>query len=249
MNISLGPPELVAAVKLKYISPPPWYIRGMRYTAIAAIALTSVLVIAIALEWQRFSVKPLPVSQQGPIQVLAGDNVTSIAPAETQNHTEVGKLTEFGEFVPKAAIASEDSAYYWHLGVNPLGILRALITNVKSGELREGGSTITQQLARLLLRSYVGTNDSAGRKWREAVAATKLSFNYSKDDLLTVYLNRVYLGNGVYGLKMLPNCTLINLQRPSTYPKPLPSPEFYLPPTCSIRLKIKSWLWHTAIAS
>lgn len=202
MVITLGPPDLEAAVTLRYIDPPPWYVRALQFTGLGALGLSTLLILAIAVEWQKFSVKPLPIGQQGQIEVLAGDRITSIAPPDREKHTEVAELSEFGTYLPNAVIASEDSAYYYHLGVNPLGILRALLTNVRSGELREGGSTITQQLARLLLgQTYVGTSDSAGRKWREAVAALKLTFNYNKNDLLTIYLNRVYVGNGVYGFQ------------------------------------------------
>lgn len=202
MVITLGPPELEAAVTLRYIDPPPWYIRALQFTGLGILGVSCLLGLAIAIEWQKFKVKPLPIVQQGQIEVLAGDKVTSIAPPDQEKHTEVALISEFGTYLPQAVIASEDSAYYSHLGVNPLGIVRALVTNVRSGELREGGSTITQQLARLLLgQTYVGTSDSAGRKWREAVAALKLTFNYSKNDLLTIYLNRVYLGNGVYGFQ------------------------------------------------
>ncbi len=202
MVISLGPPELEAAVTVRFIDPPPWYVKALRFTGLGILGLSTLLILAIAVEWQKFSVKPLPIGQQGQIEVLAGDKITSIAPPDREKHTEAEMLSEFGSYLPNAVIASEDSAYYYHLGVNPLGIVRALVTNVRSGELREGGSTITQQLARLLLgQTYVGTADSAGRKWREAVAALKLTFNYSKNDLLTIYLNRVYLGNGVYGFQ------------------------------------------------
>jgi membrane peptidoglycan carboxypeptidase len=203
MVITLGPPELKEAVTLRYIDPPPWYVRTVQYTGIGVASLVAIAVGAVAIEYQRVpDVRPLPVSQQGPVEVLAGDSKTSIGSPETEKHTEVAQLKDFGKLLPAAVIASEDSVYYWHIGVNPLGVLRAIITNLKSGELREGGSTITQQLARNVLgRTYVGTDDSAGRKWREAVAAIKLNFNYSKDELLTIYLNRVYLGNGVYGFQ------------------------------------------------
>lgn len=203
MVITLGPPELKEAVTLRYIDPPPWYVRTVQYTGIGVASLVALAIGAVAIEYQRVpDVRPLPVSQQGPVEVLAGDSKTSIGSPETEKHTEVAQLKDFGKLLPAAVIASEDSVYYWHIGVNPLGVLRAIITNLKSGELREGGSTITQQLARNVLgRTYVGTDDSAGRKWREAVAAIKLNFNYSKDELLTIYLNRVYLGNGVYGFQ------------------------------------------------
>ncbi len=98
-------------------------------------------------------------------------------------------------------IASEDARYYWHLGVDPIGTLRALLTNVRGGKIQEGGSTLTQQLARSLFRDYVGTADSAGRKLREAAVALKLETFYSKDFLLLTYLNRVYMGSGTYGFE------------------------------------------------
>ncbi|AFY74321.1 membrane carboxypeptidase (penicillin-binding protein) [Synechococcus sp. PCC 7502] len=236
MVITLGPPELEAAVTVRYIDPPPWYIRTLQYTGFGILGLSTLLILAIAIEWQKFSVKPLPIAQQGQIEVLAGDKTTSIAPPDREKHTEIGNLSEFGTYLPNAVIASEDNAYYYHLGVNPGGILRALVTNVSSGELRQGGSTITQQLARLLLgQTYVGTSDSAGRKWREAVAAIKLTFTYSKNDLLTIYLNRVYLGNGVYGFqdaarlyfnKSLPE---LDLSEAATLAGILPAPNLINP--------------------
>jgi membrane peptidoglycan carboxypeptidase len=202
-RISLGPPELEDAALLRYIDPPPWYARTLKWTAIAVATGIAGLVTALAIEVSRVpSLRPLPVSQQGPVQVLAGDGSTEIGPGDTQKHTEVPTLRDFGTFIPQAVIASEDSSFYWNIGIDPYGIARALITNVRSGELREGASTITQQLARNLLgRTYVGLEDSAGRKWREAAAAIRLNLTYSKEEILTIYLNRVYLGNGVYGFQ------------------------------------------------
>ena len=201
-RISLGPPELADAPILRFRDPPPWYWRALKWTGIGIATGFAGLVTALAIEVSRVpDVRPLPVSQQGPVEVLARDG-TEIGPGDRQAHTELPNLQEFGQFLPQAVIASEDASFYWNIGIDPVGIVRALVTNVRSGELREGASTITQQLARNLLgKTYVGTEDSAGRKWREAAAAIKLTFNYSKDELLTIYLNRVYLGNGVYGFQ------------------------------------------------
>lgn len=202
-RISLGPPELEDAALLRYIDPPPWYARTLKWTAIAIGTGVAGLATALAIEVSRVpSLRPLPVSQQGPVQVFAGDGTTEIGPGDIQKHTEVPTLKDFGVFVPQAVVASEDSSYYWNIGIDPYGMARALVTNVRSGELREGASTITQQLARNLLgRTYVGLEDSAGRKWREAAAAIRLTLTYSKEEILTIYLNRVYLGNGVYGFQ------------------------------------------------
>jgi penicillin-binding protein 1A len=114
---------------------------------------------------------------------------------------ELKSLRDYSPYLPKAVMASEDSRFYWHFGVDPLGTARALFANIQGGGIKEGGSTITQQLARNLLRSYVGTEDSAMRKLREAAVATKLEFTYSKDDLMLLYLNRVYLGFGNFGFE------------------------------------------------
>ncbi len=201
--VSLGPPELKAAVTVRYIDPPPWYMRALLYSGYGVAGMIGLVVAAMAIELQQVpALKPLPVSQQGPVEVLAGDNTTTLGPAQTIRHTELRELEDFGEFVPQAIIASEDSSFYLNPGIDPVGIARAVVTNVQSGELREGGSTITQQLARNLLgRTYVGRDDSLGRKWREAAAAIKLTFTYPKDEILTIYLNRIYMGNGAYGLQ------------------------------------------------
>lgn len=202
LRLTLGPPELQAAPTLRFIDPPPLYLRVLKWTGIGISGAIATVIAAMVLELQRVpSLRPLPVSQQGPVEVLDGEG-RDIGPDAIARHTEARELGEFGEFLPKAVVASEDTAYYWHIGVDPFSVARAIIMNVRAGRLREGGSTITQQLARNLLgSSYVGREDSAGRKWREAAAAIKLNFTYPKDEILTIYLNRVYLGNGVYGFQ------------------------------------------------
>ncbi|XHX80230.1 MAG: transglycosylase domain-containing protein [Stenomitos frigidus ULC029] len=198
---TLGPPELAAAVRIQFIDPPPWYVQAVRYAMYGVGGMTALAVMGVLLEWQKFSVQPLPVSVQGPVVVYARDGQTSLSPVTNRTHTEFKNLSDFSPYLAKAAIASEDSRFYWHFGVDPIGTLRALVANVRGGEIREGGSTLTQQLARSLLRQYVGTQDSAGRKLREAAVALKLETVYSKDFLMLTYLNRVYLGNESYGFE------------------------------------------------
>ncbi len=198
---TLGPPELAAAVRIQFIDPPPWYVQAVRYAMYGVGGVTALAVAGVLLEWQKFSVQPLPVSVQGPVVVYARDGQTALSPVTNRTHTEFKNLSDFSPYLAKAAIASEDSRFYWHFGVDPIGTLRALVANVRGGEIREGGSTLTQQLARSLLRQYVGTQDSAGRKLREAAVALKLETVYSKDFLMLTYLNRVYLGNEAYGFE------------------------------------------------
>ncbi len=198
--LTLGPPELEAAVQVQYIDPPPLPVRILRYAAYGVSGVVGIALVAIAVEWQKFAVMPLPPFDEGPVIVLSRDRVP-LAAHENQAHGELKSLQDFSPYLTKAVIASEDSRFYWHMGVDPYGILRAVITNISGGELREGASTLTQQVARTLFRSYVGSEDSVGRKVREAVVALKLETYYSKDFILLAYLNRVYLGVGNNGFE------------------------------------------------
>lgn len=198
--ITLGPPELEAAVRVQYKDPLPWYLKAVRYGLFGVSGLSAISTLAIAFEWQRFSVYPLPESVQGPVVVNSRDGQPLRTP-RTDRHIEIQNLSEFSPYLPRAVMASEDSRYYWHFGVDPIGTLRAVVTNVRGGEIREGGSTITQQLARSVFPDYVGRQDSAARKIREAIVSLKLETVYSKNFLLRMYLNRVYLGSGIYGFE------------------------------------------------
>lgn len=105
--------------------------------------------------------------------------------------------------VPKtlieATLAVEDQQFYNHAGINPAGIARALWVDIKSGEVREGGSTITQQLAKNL---YLNQDRTLSRKLKEAMHTLQLELNYTKDEILEQYLNVIYYGQGAYGIEM-----------------------------------------------
>jgi membrane peptidoglycan carboxypeptidase len=202
--VTLGPPELDDAVTLEFINPPPWYVTTARY-GLYGFTGVSLLVGAwiVGLEWPKIPMRPLPDSVQGPVVIYAEEDGEQVLLREQQNqaHLELRRMSDFSPYLPKALIASEDTRYYWHLGVDPLGILRATLVNLRGGSIRQGGSTITQQLARSIYREYVGTEDSAGRKIREAIVALKLETFYSKNYLLLTYLNRVFLGGNLYGFE------------------------------------------------
>lgn len=198
--ITLGPPELASVVKVEYIDPPAWYVRLMRYGLYGITGISASMAVVTVLEWQKFPVDPLPETVTGPVIIHAADG-QPLRESNNTAHLEQDQLSDFGSYLPKAVVASEDSRFYWHLGIDPVGTLRALLTNVKGGEIREGGSTLSQQLARTLFRDYVGTQDSAGRKLREAIVALKLETVYGKNKLLKTYLNRVYLGINLYGFE------------------------------------------------
>jgi 1A family penicillin-binding protein len=199
-EFTLGPAELEAAVKVQYIDPPPWYIRTLRYGLYGVAGITALVVGAIAWEWPKVAVNPLPTENQGPVVIFSRDQVPLAGRPDTV-HGELKQLSDFSPALIDALLASEDSRYYWHVGVDPIGVLRAIVANVRGGGIQEGASTLTQQLARSLFRSYVGTEDSMGRKLREAVVALKLETEYSKDFILLTYLNKVYLGVNANGFE------------------------------------------------
>jgi penicillin-binding protein 1A len=104
---------------------------------------------------------------------------------------------EFPELLVKAVLSIEDRRFFSHWGIDPWGIARAMRTNWSAGAVVEGGSTITQQLVKMQL---VGNERSLDRKLREAFTALWLGLRLSKDEILTRYLNLVYLGAGAYGM-------------------------------------------------
>jgi penicillin-binding protein 1A len=97
-----------------------------------------------------------------------------------------------------AFIAIEDNEFYEHWGVNPKGIVRAFFINLFSGRIKQGGSTITQQLAKILLTSR---ERSFYRKTKEAFIALMMEATYTKDEIMGIYLNQIFLGHGTYGVE------------------------------------------------
>lgn len=111
---------------------------------------------------------------------------------------EYARLDEIPLLLQKAFIASEDQNFYQHPGVDPSGILRALWQNLLNLRVVEGGSTITQQLSR---SRFLDNRRNLERKIKEALLALLLERRYTKDEILEAYLNQIYLGHGVYGVK------------------------------------------------
>ena len=106
-------------------------------------------------------------------------------------------INKIPKYLKEAVIATEDKNFYHHRGFDTMGMLRSTITNIASGEVKQGGSTITQQLARILFLSNERTFD---RKIKELIIAHRIEKTISKDEILEMYLNSVYLGSGVYGV-------------------------------------------------
>jgi penicillin-binding protein 1A len=107
------------------------------------------------------------------------------------------RLSEVPDYVPQAFLAIEDRRFYEHEGVDRMAVLRAIFANLRAGETVQGGSTISQQLARNL---FLTPRQTINRKLREMVLASRIERRLTKDEILELYLNRVYLGDQAYGI-------------------------------------------------
>ena len=134
-------------------------------------------------------------NRPGTITLLSSDGqvIQKLGPA-TREKLKPGEMPEL---VKQAFVAAEDRRFYEHDGVDLWGISRALFTNIKQRSVREGASTITQQLARTV---FLSQDRTITRKLREAALAYKLERQLSKQQILEQYLNYVYLGSGAYGV-------------------------------------------------
>ena len=130
------------------------------------------------------------------IAILASDGSLLANRGETGGRTVA--LKELPPYLPKAFVAIEDRRFYDHFGIDPVGITRAVVRNVSRQGVTQGGSTLTQQLAKNL---FLTQERTASRKIQEAILALWLERNYTKDEILELYLNRVYFGSGAYGVE------------------------------------------------
>ncbi len=126
----------------------------------------------------------------------ANGGLIGVLPA-VENRTAV-RRDAISPWMPKATVAIEDRRFYKHGGVDPVGILRALVADVSAGHIVQGGSTITQELVRNL---YLSREKTLQRKVVEACLAVKLARAWPKTRILTAYLNDVYYGNHAYGIQ------------------------------------------------
>jgi len=116
-----------------------------------------------------------------------------------EHHQDV-PLSDIPVHLQNAFIGVEDHRFYRHPGVDPIALGRAVVRNIRASDTVEGGSTLTQQLARTL---FLSTKQSYGRKAREAVLAVLIDAHLSKTEILELYLNRIYLSAGVYGVETM----------------------------------------------
>src|SRR5947208_1899541 len=151
------------------------------------------------------SLHEIRIGQNSFVYAANGALLGSI-PAE-RNRQEV-KARAMSPWIRKATVAIEDRRFYEHGGIDPEGIARAAVADVRARRVVEGGSTITQQLVRNL---YISNQRTVQRKLKEACLATKLDRKWSKQRILTTYLNQVYYGNHAYGIEAVGVISVVHL--------------------------------------
>jgi penicillin-binding protein 1A len=170
-------------------------LKGIAYAALLAL-LGLVIAVAVATAYlPSYSelTKRSDLGQMIRVRAANGQVLVSLGPS-------FGKWLPYDQIPPEmraAMIAVEDKRFRGHIGVDPIGIARSVAVRVKTGHFSQGGSTITQQLARNI---FLTNNRTFARKIKEAILALALERKFSKDQILELYLNRVYFGGGAYGI-------------------------------------------------
>jgi penicillin-binding protein 1A len=185
------PEEVVAATR-------PLWIRLVRWGAV--VSIWGVVAVGVIVAWHAFGLPNLDAletpERRPSVTLLAADK--SVLATYGDLHGGAIRFNEAPPFLIQAIVATEDRRFFEHGGVDFFGIARALVTNLLAGGVRQGGSTLTQQLAKNL---FLTPERSYSRKIRELILAFWLEARFSKEQLFTIYLNRVYLGAGTYGVE------------------------------------------------
>jgi len=156
-----------------------------------------VLGLVAALSLNVPTLAPLPPIKRDP-QVTYLDRSGAVIGVRGGRFAPPVDVARLPAYVPAAFVAIEDRRFYEHAGFDPMGIARAIVTDLGTGHAAQGGSTITQQLAKNL---FLNGDRTLERKGQELVYATQLEQAYSKNQILGLYLSRVYFGAGAYGIE------------------------------------------------
>src|ERR1700712_1181033 len=166
---------------------------GLFVTILGLIALIVAVAIAYSSLPSYSELKSSPNGQMIRVHAVDGTVLVSIGPS----YGQWLRFDQLPETMKNAMVAVEDRRFHSHPGVDPIGIVRSIQVRLTSGTWRQGGSTITQQLARNV---FLTNNKTWTRKIREIVLALAIERKFSKDQVLELYLNKVYFGGGAYGV-------------------------------------------------
>jgi len=175
----------------------PWLYRGIKFSLLASIWGAILLSLAAVYFISRVPDPVIAALDDRPpnVTVLAEDGTVLAERGLRRGHIRLNALPPY---LVQAVLATEDRRFYSHWGIDPVGLIRATFRNASAGAVVQGGSTITQQLAKNLFlrpeRTYL-------RKLQELIYAVWLEQRFSKDEILELYINRVYFGGGSYGVE------------------------------------------------
>src|SRR5690606_5596887 len=168
--------------------------------ALLAMAVIGVVIVAVTVITFSFTLPKIQSLSDYrppiPSKILARDG-TVLANIGVEDR-DVAQIDEIPELIIGAFLSAEDDKFYEHQGVDYLGVARAMLANIKAGRVVQSGSTITQQVAKSLLLT---SERSISRKIKDFLLALRIEKHLSKDEILYLYLNQVYLGGGYYGVK------------------------------------------------
>ncbi|WP_339205980.1 PBP1A family penicillin-binding protein [Paenibacillus sp. FSL K6-3182] len=175
----------------------PQFLKMKKWLRWAAAAFTLfILILAGTLIFLRTQSLPVTaISQTSQMLDLHGNVIDTFHAGENRRSVQ---LSDISHYVIEATLAIEDRRFYDHRGFDMKGMARAVMVNVQSFSARQGASTLTQQLARNL---YLTHERTWQRKLKEAMYTVQLEMNYSKDEILGMYLNQIYYGHGSYGIE------------------------------------------------
>ena len=208
--------------------------RPLRRGAILLVLWGAMLAVGLVLGYYAIDLpdprQAVALKRKPAITILAEDGTTVARYGDMYGTTVT--VDQLPAYVPQAVLATEDSRFYHHFGIDLIGLTRAIYVNWRAGHMVQGGSTITQQLAKNL---FLTPERKMGRKIQEAMLAVWIEHLYTKDQILTGYLNRVYFGEGAYGIDAAARtyfgkpATELTLQEAAVLAGSLKAPSHYNP--------------------
>lgn len=192
------------------------------------------VVLAAVVGWYAYDLPTVAdmdaIERRPSVTVMAADGTLLASYGDLYGATV--HVRDLPPYLPQAVLAIEDRRFYSHFGIDVLGLARALLVNLRAGRVVEGGSTVTQQLAKNL---FLTPERTLKRKVQEALLALWLERKFTKDEILSLYLNRVYLGAGTYGVDAAARryfgkpATAVNLYEAALLAGLLKAPSRYSP--------------------
>jgi len=177
----------------------PWTLKRLLMW-VSTLGIWGCLLLAAILAYYAYDLPDvddaMAVERRPGLTLLSADG--QVIAASGDLYGEAIQVTDLPDYLPQAVMATEDRRFYSHFGIDIIGLGRAMVTNIMAGHIRQGGSTLTQQAAKNL---FLSPERSIKRKVQELLLAFWLEQKFTKDQIFTLYLNRVYFGSGTYGVE------------------------------------------------